>query len=243
MENLTVVVEQIVATVNSFLWDFALLFLLCGTGIFYTFSLKFIQVRKFKEGWKKLFGNFSLHGKNEGKGLSSFQALTTAIAAQVGTGNIAGAATAIAAGGPGAIFWMWLSAFFGMATIYAEAVMAQVTREEKNGTVVGGPVYYIKHIFKGKFGGFLATFFSVAVILALGFMGNMVQANSIGSSFKNAFGVSPVIIKYAIFSFCNSSSNNASMEVNWENTSILCSPSMALCINSIQASRFADFPI
>ena len=190
MENLTVMIEQIVATVNSFLWDFALLFLLCGTGIFYTFSLKFIQVRKFKEGCKMLFGNFSLHGKNEGKGLSSFQALTTAIAAQVGTGNIAGAATAIAAGGPGAIFWMWLSAFFGMATIYAEAVMAQVTREEKNGTVVGGPVYYIKHIFKGKFGTFLATFFSVAVILALGFMGNMVQANSIGETCHNAFGAS-----------------------------------------------------
>jgi len=145
-----------------------------------------------------LFGNFSLHGKNEGKGLSSFQALTTAIAAQVGTGNIAGAATAIAAGGPGAIFWMWLSAFFGMATIYAEAVMAQVTREEKNGTVVGGPVYYIKHVFKGGFGKFLATFFSVAVILALGFMGNMVQANSIGSSFKNAFGISPVVTGIAI---------------------------------------------
>ena len=182
MENLTVVVEQIVATVNSFLWDFALLFLLCGTGIFYTFSLKFIQVRKFKEGWKMLFGNFSLHGKNEGKGLSSFQVLTTAIAA----------------GGPGAIFWMWLSAFFGMATIYAEAVMAQVTREEKNGVVVGGPVYYIKHIFKGGFGKFLAGFFSVAVILALGFMGNMVQANSIGSSFKNAFGISPVVTGIAI---------------------------------------------
>ena len=98
MENFVVMIEEIVATVNSFLWDFALLFLLCGTGIFYTFSLKFIQVRKFKEGFKLLFGNFSLHGSNDGKGLSSFQALTTAIAAQVGTGNIAGAATAIAAG-------------------------------------------------------------------------------------------------------------------------------------------------
>ena len=99
MENVTVVIEQVVATVNSFLWDFALLFLLCGTGIFYTFSLKFIQVRKFTEGCKMLFGNFSLHGKNEGKGLSSFQALTTAIAAQVGTGNIAGVAAAICVGG------------------------------------------------------------------------------------------------------------------------------------------------
>ena len=93
---------------------------------------------------KKLFGNFSLHGKDQENGLSSFQALTTAIAAQVGTGNIAGAATAIASGGPGAIFWMWLSAFFGMATIYAEAVLAQKTRKEEDGQLIGGPVYYIK---------------------------------------------------------------------------------------------------
>lgn len=193
METFMIFLEEMVASVNSFLWDFALLFLLCGTGIFYTFSLKFIQVRKFKAGLKMLFGSFSLHGSSDGKGLSSFQALTTAIAAQVGTGNIAGAATAIAAGGPGAIFWMWMSAFFGMATIYAEAVMAQVTREEKNGHVVGGPIYYIRHVFKGGFGKFLAGFFSVAVILALGFMGNMVQSNSIGSSFQTAFGVSPVV--------------------------------------------------
>jgi len=143
---------------------------------------------------KALFGNFSLHGKNGENGLSSFQALTTAIAAQVGTGNIAGAATAIASGGAGAIFWMWVSAFFGMATIYAEAVMAQHTRVNKNGTVVGGPVYYIRYIFKGKFGKFLSTFFSIAIILALGFMGNMVQSNSIGVSFANAFHVEPLVI-------------------------------------------------
>lgn len=187
MEMITSIVEL----VNKFLWDYALLILLLGTGIFYTFTLKFIQVRKFGVGMKKMFGGFSLHGKSSENGLSSFQALATAIAAQVGTGNIAGAATAIAAGGPGAIFWMWVSAFFGMATIYAEAVMAQHTRVKENGVIVGGPVYYIKYIFKGKFGKFLAGFFSVAIILALGFMGNMVQSNSIGSSFYNAFGVKP----------------------------------------------------
>ena len=189
-------IEKVVAVVNTVLWDYALLVLLVGTGVFYTFKLKFIQVRKFGEGMKLLFGNFSLHGKDKDgqKGLSSFQALTTAIAAQVGTGNIAGAATAIAAGGAGAIFWMWLAAFFGMATIYGEAVMAQVTRKEENGKYVGGPIYYIKYIFKGKFGSFLSTFFSVAIILALGFMGNMVQSNSIGASFKNAFGVDPRIV-------------------------------------------------
>lgn len=189
-------IEKVVALVNKVLWDYALLVLLVGTGVFYTFKLKFIQVRKFGEGMKLLFGNFSLHGKDKDgqKGLSSFQALTTAIAAQVGTGNIAGAATAIAAGGAGAIFWMWLAAFFGMATIYGEAVMAQVTRKEEDGKYVGGPIYYIKHIFKGKFGTFLSTFFSVAIILALGFMGNMVQSNSIGASFKNAFGINPLIV-------------------------------------------------
>lgn len=188
------ILSQIVEGVNSFLWDGALLVLLLGTGIFYTINLKFIQVRKFGEGMKRMFGNFSLHGKSTEKGLSSFQALATAIAAQVGTGNIAGVATAIASGGPGAIFWMWVSAFFGMATIYAEAVMAQYTRKRENGAIVGGPVYYIQYLFKGKFGKFLSGFFSVAIILALGFMGNMVQSNSIGSSFYTAFGIKPYIM-------------------------------------------------
>ncbi|MGM9537432.1 MAG: alanine/glycine:cation symporter family protein [Candidatus Onthomonas sp.] len=189
MELFTAAAEKIVSTVNTFLWDYALLILLLGTGIIYTVALRFIQVRKFGAGMKAMFGNFSLHGKNNGKGLSSFQALATAIAAQVGTGNIAGAATAIAAGGPGAIFWMWVSAFFGMATIYAEAVMAQYTRKEENGVLVGGPIYYIKHIFTGKFGTFLSGFFSVAIILALGFMGNAVQSNSISTAFAAAFPV------------------------------------------------------
>ena len=116
-------VDGVVQLINSWLWDYALIFLLMGTGIFFTIRLGFVQIRRFGTGMKKLFGNFSLHGKDQENGLSSFQALTTAIAAQVGTGNIAGAATAIASGGPGAIFWMWLSAFFGMATIYAEAVL------------------------------------------------------------------------------------------------------------------------
>lgn len=190
MNGLTVFVD----TVSAFLWDYALMYLLVATGIYFTVRLGFIQVRKFGAGLKALFGNFSLHGNSKEGGLSSFQALTTAIAAQVGTGNIAGAATAIASGGPGAIFWMWLSAFFGMSTIYAEAVLAQHTRKkDENGVYVGGPVYYIKAIFKGKFGSFLAGFFSVAIILALGFMGNMVQSNSIGDAFANAFHIPTIV--------------------------------------------------
>lgn len=194
MEQVMEFLDSLVGQVNTLLWDNLLMYLLVLTGIYFTFRLRFIQVRKFGAGMKALFGNFSLNGKHKGEGLSSFQALTTAIAAQVGTGNIAGAATAIAAGGPGAIFWMWVSAFFGMATIYSEAVLAQHTRVVKDGQVTGGPIYYIKAVFKGKFGKFLAGFFSVAIILALGFMGNMVQSNSIGDSFHNAFGVNPILV-------------------------------------------------
>ncbi len=192
--------EKIVTFMNTWLWDNnILLFLLCGTGIYFTIRLKFVQIRKFGEGWKKLFGGFSLRGKKAGKhGMSSFQALTTAVAAQVGTGNIAGAATALAAGGPGAIFWMWVSAFFGMSTIYGEAVLAQKYKTATaDGQVTGGPIYYIKAAFKGKFGVFLAGFFSIAIILALGFMGNMVQANSIGLSFENAFNIKPLYVGIA----------------------------------------------
>lgn len=184
-------IEGLVGAVNTVLWDYALLFLLVATGIYFTVRLGFVQLRKFGEGMRRLFGGFSLKGARAGKeGMSSFQALTTAIAAQVGTGNITGCATALYSGGPGAIFWMWLSAFFGMATIYSEALLAQKFRTvDKDGHVTGGPIYYIRAAFQGKFGKFLSGFFSVAIILALGFMGNMVQSNSIGDAFHTAFGI------------------------------------------------------
>lgn len=181
---------QFVKSISDFFWNNILLFLLCGTGIYFTIRLKFIQVRKFGEGCRRLFGSINLNGKKaDHEGMSSFQALTTAIAAQVGTGNITGCATALASGGPGAIFWMWMSAFFGMSTIFSEAVLAQKFRTVKDGQVTGGPIYYIRAAFTGKFGKFLAGFFSIAIICALGFMGNMVQSNSIGDAFHNAFGV------------------------------------------------------
>ena len=181
---------SVVSTVNTWMWDAILLVLLCGTGIWFTIRLKLVQVRKFNQGLKAVFGNVRLHGDKAGSdGMSSFQSLATAVAAQVGTGNIAGAATAIASGGPGAIFWMWLSAFFGMATIYAEATLAQKYRRTIDGEITGGPVYYIKEKFRGGFGKFLAGFFAVAIVLALGFMGNMVQSNSISDAFQTAFHV------------------------------------------------------
>lgn len=135
--------------------------------------------------------------------MSSFQALATAIAAQVGTGNIVGASGAILTGGPGAIFWMWVIAFFGMATIYAEATLALKTRKvDENGNIHGGPVYYITTAFQGAFGKFLAGFFAVAIILALGFMGCMVQSNSIGSTFETAFGIPSWVVGIVLVIIC-----------------------------------------
>ena len=186
---------SVVQKINMYLSDYILIVLLVGTGIFFSVKTRFVQVRCFKEGWNKTFGNFSLHGGKQESGISSFQALATAIAAQVGTGNIIGASGAILIGGPGAIFWMWIIAFFGMATIYSEAVLAQETREVKpDGTVHGGPVYYIKKAFPNGFGKFLAGFFAVAIILALGFMGCMVQSNSIGETCSNALGIPAWVI-------------------------------------------------
>lgn len=188
-------IEQVVGTINDFLWNYFLLILLCGTGIYFTIRLKFIQVRKFKEGFKKTFGSFKFKGDNaDEKGMSSWQSLTTAVAAQVGTGNLAGAATALIAGGAGAIFWMWVSAFFGMATIFAEATAAQKYKCIKDGQITGGPSYYIKAAFKGTFGKILASIFSILIVFALGFMGNMVQSNSIGDAFNVAFGINPVYV-------------------------------------------------
>lgn len=190
MDQLTAIVSK----ANSFIWGlYCLIPLLCGTGLYFTLKLRVVQIRKFGLAFKYTFGNLTLFGKRADKdGMSSFQALATAIAAQVGTGNLAGAATAIAMGGPGAIFWMWIAAFFGMATIFAEAVLAQVYKEKTaDGQVVGGPAYYISRGLKCRG---LAVFFSIALIIALGCIGNMVQSNSIADAFNNAFGVNRLLV-------------------------------------------------
>ena len=184
-------INDLVLKVNDVLTGSVLIIALVGIGLLFTFKLGFIQIRGFKDGWNRTFGGlFSKKGDAGKDRMSSFQALATAIAAQVGTGNIAGAATAIAVGGPGAIFWMWISAFLGMSTIFAEAVMAQKFKQvSDDGTVTGGPVYYIRGAFKGTFGKVLAAIFAVLIIFALGFMGNAVQSNSIAASWNTAFGI------------------------------------------------------
>lgn len=179
--------ESFVKLVNSFLWDKLLIYALLLTGIYYTFRLGFPQIRKVGAGFKQAFGGLFKKDKSDSKsGMTSFQALATAVAAQVGTGNLAGVATAIASGGPGAIFWMWVSAILGMATNFGEAVLAQKYADRSGDEVTGGPAYYLSRGVKSKF---LAVFFAVTIIMALGFVGNMVQSNSISTAGNAAFNI------------------------------------------------------
>ena len=201
MENLNATLLPIVQKINGYLADYVLIFLLLGAGLWFTIKTGFVQ-RYLGQGLKSIFGNLNLKGDKQESGMSSFQAVATAIAAQVGTGNIVGASGAILTGGPGAIFWMWVIAFLGMSTIYAEAVLAQKTRIIKDGEVLGGPVYYITHFIKGGFGKFLAGFFAIAITIALGFFGCMVQSNSIGSTIETAFGIPGWIVGIVLVGIC-----------------------------------------
>lgn len=197
-------IESIVNQINEFLWGYILIYALLGVGIYFTIYLKGIQFVRFKPAIKQLFGRLYDYKPNvkDGENVSSFQALAVAISAQVGTGNVAGVATAIMAGGPGAIFWMWISAFLGMATIFVEAVLSQQYKKESVEAFIGGPAYYISKGLKRKIGrvkaDLLAGFFAIAIIVALGFIGNMVQSNSIAMALENAFDITPLYTGIAI---------------------------------------------
>ena len=161
-------ISNLINSLNSVIRNWLLIGSLLGVGIFYTIYTGAIQFRKFSTAFKNVFGG--MFEKNH-DGISSFQALSVAIAAQVGTGNVAGTATAIVVGGPGAIFWMWFSALLGMATIFAEACLSQKYRESNEDGYVGGPAYYMKNGFKNKkLGMILAKTFAILIVLALGFL-------------------------------------------------------------------------
>lgn len=180
---------------NELLWNHFLMYALLGVGIFYTVYLGFPQIRHLNLAFKYAFGPVFKKKKPGENKVSSFQALATAVAAQVGTGNIGGVATAIATGGMGAIFWMWLSALLGMSTIFSEAVLAQKYKKEYHGETVGGSAYYLYYGLGSKW---LAVFFSIAIVFALGCVGNMVQANSISIALTNAFHISPYIVGFVL---------------------------------------------
>lgn len=184
-------IEQINGVLNDFVWGPIMLILVVGTGILYTFRSSFFQIRKFSYTIKNTIAKmFAKTEVGEGE-ITPFQAVSTALAATVGTGNIAGVATAIASGGPGALFWMWVAAFFGMMTKFAEVVLAIQYREKaEDGTWAGGPMYYIKNGLNLKW---LATIFAAFTALAGFGIGNMTQSNSIATALSDTFSIPPMV--------------------------------------------------
>lgn len=177
--------QSFVDFLNGIIWSPVLIYLCLGAGLFYSILTRFVQVRHFFEMWRLL-----LSGKSSSKGISSFQALAVSLSGRVGTGNIAGVAAAIGFGGPGAIFWMWVVAFFGAATAYAESTLAQIYKEEDDGEFRGGPAYYIEKAMGQKW---YAWIFAIATIFACGVLLPGVQSNSIGNAVEAAFGAGPMI--------------------------------------------------
>ena len=176
---------QAVDFLNSIIWSPVLVYLLLATGLYFSFATRFMQIRHLKEMVRLLFG-----GQESEQGVSSFQAFALAVSGRVGTGNIAGVATAIALGGPGALFWMWVIAFLGAGSAYVESALAQIYKVEIDNQYRGGPSYYIE---KGLGIKWYAVLFAIASVIAMGFLLPGVQANSIATGVKTAFGISPYI--------------------------------------------------
>lgn len=183
-------IMELNGTINGIVWGPPMLFLIVGTGIYLTFRTNFFSILKLGYVLKNTFLKmFSKETKGEGE-ITPFQAVATALAATVGTGNVAGVATAIALGGPGAVFWMWVSALFGMTTKFGEVVLAIKYREKTDdGRFVGGPMYYIQNGLKWKW---LAVIFSIFGALAAFGIGNMVQSNSVAASLQESFSIPPL---------------------------------------------------
>ena len=184
------VFEQIIGKIDDIVWGPVLLVLLVGTGIMLTVRLKGLQFTRLGTAIKLIF-----HSENKGSGdISSFSALCTALSATIGTGNIVGVATAIGAGGPGALFWMWIAALFGMATKYAECLLSRKYRTiDANGQVSGGPMYYIENGLGKKWKPLAVVFAVFGILVALMGIGTFTQVNSIAGSIQGVFGVDPKV--------------------------------------------------
>lgn len=175
--------NEIVNAINSVIWSPALIFLCLGVGLYFSLRTRFLQLRHLPEMIRLMFD-----GKSTDAGVSSFQALAMTLAGRVGTGNIAGVATAITFGGPGALFWMWMVAFLGASSAFVESTLGQVYKEKISGEYRGGPAFYIE---KGLGIKWYAWVFAIATIFACGILLPGVQANSIASSLKTAFNIDP----------------------------------------------------
>jgi len=186
-------VAEFVKQLNGVIWSSALIYLCLGAGLYFTIRTRFMQVRGFAEMVRLMFA-----GKTSAAGVSSFQALAMSLSGRVGIGNIAGVATAIAAGGPGAVFWMWIMALLGASTSYIECTLAQIYKQKDNqGQYRGGPAYYIEKAMGQKW---YAVTFALVTVLATGFLLPGVQANGIASSVTNAWGVPAWVSGLAVVS-------------------------------------------
>lgn len=184
-------IENIVANINNFMYSYLLIYMLIGIGLFFTIRTKFVQFRLLPEMFRVITEKAPV-GKDGKKGISSFQAFTISAASRIGTGNVAGVATAIAVGGPGAVFWMWLIALIGAASSLIESTLAQVYKvPEKHGMFRGGPAYYME---KGLNKRWMGVIFAVAITFCFGFIFNAVQANTISIAFAESFDISRTIM-------------------------------------------------
>ncbi|EGT3615390.1 alanine:cation symporter family protein [Clostridium perfringens] len=184
------ILNNLVVSINDFLWGYILIILLIGAGLLFSFKTKFIQFRYIKEMFRLLGDGIGKSNKEKG-GVSSFQAFCISTASRVGTGNIAGVAIAVAVGGPGAVFWMWLIALIGSASSFVESTLAQIYKVKDKDSFRGGPAYYME---KGLGKRWLGIIFSILITICFGFVFNAVQANTVSIAFSNAFGVSKAAI-------------------------------------------------
>ncbi|MDM5308697.1 alanine/glycine:cation symporter family protein [Peribacillus frigoritolerans] len=182
--------SEFITALNGVLWSSPVIYILLGVGLLFSILTRFLQVRHIKEMVILMF-----QGKSSEAGVSSFQALSIALSGRVGTGNIAGVATAIAFGGPGAVFWMWAIAFIGAASAFVESTLAQIYKVKQDGQYRGGPAYYIE---KGMGVKWFAVLFAFAALIAMAILMPGVQSNSIAAGVENAFGIKPVFTGLAI---------------------------------------------
>ena len=180
------ILNNLVVSFNDFLWGYILIILLIGAGLLFSFKTKFVQFRYIKEMFRLLGDGIGKSNKEKG-GVSSFQAFCISTASRVGTGNIAGVAIAVAVGGPGAVFWMWLIALIGSASSFVESTLAQIYKTKDKDSFRGGPAYYME---KGLGKRWLGIIFSILITISFGFVFNAVQANTVSVAFNSAFGLS-----------------------------------------------------
>jgi len=190
---------ELTEQIGAVLWSPIMLVALMGSAIILTFRFKFFQVTQIKKIYKEtvcsLFIKKPKKSKSDKKEITPFEAVSAALAGTMGVGNIAGVATAITAGGPGAVFWMWLSAFFCMIIKYIEVVLSQLYKQRKNGGFIGGPMYYISTGLKSRG---LAVIFSFFCIISSFGIGNMSQSNTISNAFSSAFKIPGIITGTAV---------------------------------------------